>query len=646
MPPLGRPALLTAALEPRDRATLEAAARPLGMEVIAACDGGAAVAHEVLALVVGVGPDVARALALAAAARAARIAPDVTILLAGPAAQAAHVLARARSLAPVDWLDAPLDGARAGARLRLVATLHDTARREDVARVRAESDRRRRLYETILSNTPDLAYVFDLEHRFTYANEVLLRMWGRTWDEAIGRNCLELGYEPWHAQMHDREIEQVKATRQPIRGEVPFHGTFGRRIYDYIFVPVLGPDGEVEAVAGTTRDVTERKQAEEAMARLLDSLREANQMKDQFLATLAHELRNPLAPLRSGLAALQRDGAADGKVVDMMERQLAHLVHLVDDLLDVSRVTSGKITLRPEALDLREVVESALDTVRPLVEASGHVLEVSLDPAPMPLEGDRTRLSQVLTNILNNATKYTPRGGHIALRAHRDGDEALIEVRDSGVGIPGDMLDRVFEVFTQVGSTLDRAQGGLGLGLALVRRLVEMHGGRVWAESAGAGEGSTFVVRLPLATSQPSPAAMPAARDPAPPVPAATPAMRILVVDDNVDAAQSLALLLGFAGHVTHTAHSGPEALTRAADFGPDVIFLDIGLPGINGYDVARALRAAPATAATRIIALTGWGSDEDRRRAVEAGFDHHLTKPARHADVEAVLARIAARAP
>jgi PAS domain S-box-containing protein len=455
-------------------------------------------------------------------------------------------------------------------------------------------------------------------------------MWGRTWDEAIGRNCLELGYEAWHAQMHDREIEQVKATRQPIRGEVPFHGTFGRRIYDYIFVPVLGPDGEVEAVAGTTRDVTERKQAEEAMARLLDSLREANQMKDQFLATLAHELRNPLAPLRSGLAALQRGGAADGKVGDMMERQLAHLVHLVDDLLDVSRVTSGKITLRPEALDLREVIDAALDTVRPLVEASGHVLEVSLEPAPLPLEGDRTRLSQVLTNILNNATKYTPPGGRIELRAGRDRDDVRLEVRDSGIGIPCDMLDRVFEVFTQVGSTLDRAQGGLGVGLALVRRLVEMHGGRVWAESAGAGEGSTFVVRLPLAASQPSTGAAPAPGDACatPPLPAATPPMRILVVDDNVDAAQSLGLILSRLGHDVRVLHDGLQAVEAGRSVMPDVVFVDITMPGMDGFEVVRRLRNVPALTKTRFVALSGHSQQTFRERARTAGFDEYCVKP------------------
>lgn len=497
----------------------------------------------------------------------------------------------------------------------------------ELDRIAAESDRRRRLYETILSNTPDLVYVFDLNHRFTYANDILLRMWGKTWDEAIGRTCLELGYEPWHAEMHDREIEQVKATKQPVRGEVPFTGTFGRRIYDYIFVPVLGPNGEVEAVAGTTRDVTERKQTEEERERLLEQLREVNQRKDEFLATLAHELRNPLAPIRTGLGILRRSPSLDGeaKVVDMMDRQVTHLVRLVDDLLDVSRVTSGKITLRQEPLDLRQVVEVAVETSRPVIEQGRHRLTVTLPTGPLPLDGDRTRLAQVFTNILGNAAKYTPPGGQIELSAAMAGAEWVIRVTDTGVGIPHEMLPRVFEVFTQVGRTIDRSQGGLGLGLALVKRLVEMHGGSVRAESPGLGRGSSFFVRLPVGTS-PIPG-----RATATPVAgnrAAGPSRRVLVVDDNVDAAQTLAILLGFAGHEPEVAFSGPEGLARIRSFRPEVVVLDIGLPGMNGYEVARAIRAESLEPKPLLIALTGWGSVEDQKRAQEAGFDFHLTKP------------------
>ncbi len=275
---------------------------------------------------------------------------------------------------------------------------------EELARVTDESERFKRLYETILSNTPDLAYVFDLDHKFTYANEVLLRLWGRTWEEAIGKTCLELGYEPWHAAMHDREIEEVKATRKSIRGEVPFSGTVGRRIYEYILVPVLGADGEVEAVAGTTRDVTERKESEEA-------LREADRKKDDFLALLAHELRNPLAPIRNGLQVMrlaEGDEAAVAEAQAMMERQLGHMVRLIDDLLDVSRITRNKMELRRGRVSLADVVRSAVEAANPAIQALGHELTIVLPPAPLMLDADLTRLAQVFSNLLSNSAKYTP----------------------------------------------------------------------------------------------------------------------------------------------------------------------------------------------------------------------------------------------
>jgi PAS domain S-box-containing protein len=626
-------------VEAHDHEALRSVAASLGLHAHAWVPGTTFPAAAIAVMIGGTG-GAARALHSAAAVRANPRARHTPILFLAPAASAAELLAAAPALGLTDCLHSPVTPAEAHARLRLVSTLGGTAETREIARVQADSDRRKRLYETILANTPDLAYVFGLDHRFTYANEVLLRMWGRTWDEAIGRNCRELGYPQWHAEMHDREIEQVKATRQPIRGEVPFEGAFGPRIYEYIFVPVLGPDGEVEAVAGTTRDVTDRKHAEEEMARLLDSLREASRVKDQFIATLAHELRNPLAPIQSGLSALRLQDARDNPLIDMLERQFAHLVHLVEDLLDVSRVTSGKITLRRAPIELRDVVRAALETVRPLVEANRQTLQVSLPDEPMPLDGDATRLAQVLTNILNNASKYTLEGGRIELRASREDGEVVLRVQDSGVGIPAAMLDKVFDAFTQVGSTVERAQGGLGVGLALVRKLVELHGGRVDAQSPGAGKGSTFTVRLPLAQAAPAEVAQVAM--PAPAAPAVHgPALRILVVDDNVDAANSLALLLGFHGHATQIAHTGRDALENARATPPEVVFLDIGLPDMHGYDVARTLRSDPLTARATLVALTGWGSDDDQKRALDAGFDVHLTKPAPYSVVAALLARV-----
>ena len=326
----------------------------------------------------------------------------------------------------------------------------------------------------------------------------------------------------------------------------------------------------------------------------------------------------------------------------MMERQLRHLVRLVDDLLDIARISSGKVELRKERADLRAVLASAVETSMPLVNAAGHALNLRLPDEDLQIFADSTRIAQVVSNLLNNAVKYTPEGGRIDLAVRREGDQAVISVTDTGVGIAPDALPLVFEMFTQVGRKLDRAQGGLGIGLALVRRLVELHGGRVTAESPGVGRGSTFTVRLPLSDA-------PAAAEPAHvPVsgPAARPAtgFRVLVVDDNVDAAESLAALLEMQGHATRVAHDGNEALSAAHDFRPEIVFLDIGMPGKDGYEVARELRGQPETRQAVLVALTGWGAQDDRARTRSAGFDHHLTKPAGIADVEGLLSGMAER--
>jgi CheY-like chemotaxis protein len=317
---------------------------------------------------------------------------------------------------------------------------------------------------------------------------------------------------------------------------------------------------------------------------------------------------------------------------DIMERQLAHMVRLVDDLLDVSRVSRGKVELRRERLAVATILEHAVETSRPLIDAGRHALTVRAPAAPLWIFGDLTRLAQVFSNLLNNAAKFTAAGGAIELSAAAEADQVVIRVRDNGAGIPAEMLPRVFDMFAQVDRTLDRAQGGLGIGLALARGLVEMHGGTTEADSPGLGFGSTFTVRLPRAaegdaTDEPNRAAGPAPR------------RRILVVDDNVDGAESLALLLELGGHEIATAHGGREALAVAATFAPDVVLLDIGLPELDGYEVARRLRADPRTAGARLIALTGWGSDADKQRSHDAGFDAHLTKPVDAATLAEVLA-------
>ena len=488
-------------------------------------------------------------------------------------------------------------------------------------RLAAESEKQRRIYEAALSNTPDLVYVFDLEHRFTYANEALLRMWGRTREEALGRNCLELGYEPWHAEMHDREIEQVVATRRPIRGEVPFTGTGGRRIYDYIFVPVLGPGGEVVAVAGTTRDVTERKEAEQA--------------KDEFLATLSHELRNPLAPLSNSLHLLGLAGKGDAnlkQIHGMMERQVHHLVRLVDDLLEMSRISRGAFELRKDRIEMAAVVRNAIETSEPLIRARHHLLSVSLPGEALWLDGDPVRLAQILANLLNNAAKYTDEGGQIGVRAWREAGQAVVAVHDNGAGIAAEALPRLFEMFNR-GDRSAAGGTGLGIGLALARRLAQMHGGSIAARSGGPGAGSEFTVRLPLAPQQAPRSARGATSD------AALPQCRVLVVDDNHDAADSLSMVLKLLGADVRVARSGAEALGAFADYDPAVVLLDIGMPGMDGYEVARCIRSLYPQRRTAIVALTGWGQEKDRRQAREAGIDHHLIKPA---DIDALRSLLA----
>lgn len=509
---------------------------------------------------------------------------------------------------------------------------------EERDRVVDDSDRQRRIYEAALSNTPDFVYVFDLQERFIYMNEALLTMYGKTREEAFGKTCLELGYEPWHAEMHGREIATVAATRKPIRGEVPFTGTNGRRIYDYIFVPVFGPQGDVVAVAGTTRDVTERQQAEQAIRDQAERLKESDRAKDEFLATLSHELRNPLAPLRNSLSLLRMAGNHDAKTApihEMMERQVNHLVRLVDDLLEMSRISRGTFALRKERVEISAVVRNAVETSQPLMQAAKHTLEVSLPDQPLWVEGDAVRLAQILSNLLDNAAKYTEDGGKISVTVTAETGSAgtvAIAIRDNGTGIAPDALPRMFEMFIRGDRTSARGQGGLGIGLALARRLADMHGGTLEAKSEGVGKGSEFTLRVPLAASQ-APAASKAGEENA-----QLPRQRILVVDDNRDAGDSLAMILQFLGADVRIARDGPEALKTYDAYDPSVVLLDIGMPGMDGYEVARTIRAKYPQRHAAIVALTGWGQENDRRTARDAGFDHHLVKPAELATLQALL--------
>ncbi|MES2981677.1 MAG: PAS domain S-box protein [Verrucomicrobiota bacterium] len=373
-------------------------------------------------------------------------------------------------------------------------------------------------------------------------------------------------------------------------------------------------------------------------ARLYSSLCDQEKRKDEFLATLAHELRNPLAPIRTGLEILKMDGNGEvaGKTRDMMERQLGHMVRLVDDLMDVSRVSRGQMALKLELVSLRTVVQMAMETSLPLIEAAGHKFTSSLPAETLHVRADITRLAQIFSNLINNACKYTPDGGMIELSACREGNTVVVRITDSGLGIPSSMLSKIFEMFSQVEKGLDRSHGGLGIGLSLVKRLAEMHGGSVRAESLGPGQGSTFTVVLPLAEIEGQ--ELGNTDPPSPPEKSNLPC-RVLVVDDHIDGAESLALLLRYSGYEVRTAYNGPDGLAAAREFLPDLVFLDIGLPGMNGYEVAAHLRQNSQLAGIMLVALTGWGSEDDRTKAREAGFDRHLTKPVDPAAVRRILA-------
>jgi len=401
----------------------------------------------------------------------------------------------------------------------------------------------------------------------------------------------------------------------------------------------------ISVVLSALRGRRDQYRIRDAMVRLADQaeqLRSADRRKDEFLATLAHELRNPLAPIQTGLDLLERphDAAAEQRALSVMRRQLRHMVRMIDDLLDVSRITQGKLELKRTTLALGDVLDAAVEASRPLIERNGQTLRREVKEPELRFEADLTRIAQVISNLLNNASKFTPKGGLIELFAGRDGDQLVIEVRDNGIGIPSEHLQHVFDLFSQPNREVVRAQGGLGIGLALVRSLVEMHQGSVKAQSPGPGRGSSFIIRLPLGDDPlkedepPRPSQAPPPRD----------RKRVLVVDDNDDAAEMLELML-HAEYDTTVANDGPSALALAERLTPDVVILDIGLPGMSGYDVARELRKRPSPRRLELIALTGWGSHEDKQKAMDAGFDLHLTKPVDRERLYGALAELAALA-
>lgn len=528
----------------------------------------------------------------------------------------------------------------AGLGLLAVAMFVWVLRRSYRARARdlADMAAQRELLDATLTSIGDGVIATDAGGGVIFLNTVAERLTGWTQAEARGL--------PLERIFHVVKIAPPHAAGRasgdgPASQAVLIDRAGTERPVEELAAPIHSRGGVNGAVL-VFRDVTTRKRADEEREQLLNRLREQDKRKDEFIATLAHELRNPLAPIRSGVQILRTvtaPGAPAEQALAMMERQLGHMIHLVDDLMDVSRVSGGKIILKRERVGLRAVIDDGIEAARGMVEAAGHRLDVRTPDAPLAFDADRTRLAQVFANLLNNAAKYTPHGGRITLAAERAGTEAVIRVSDTGVGIPADMLPKVFDLFTQVGTSLDRSQGGLGIGLTLVRRLVELHGGRVEVASEGPGRGSEFTVHLPLAPDTP----MPDAAGPESPARSPDPGLRVLIVDDNRDAAESLAMLLDLGGCQTRTAHDGATALAAAAAFQPALLLLDIGMPGMNGYEVAARIRQTPTAWGLTIVALTGWGADDDRRKTREAGFDFHLVKPADPAQLGKILATVKA---
>jgi PAS domain S-box-containing protein len=459
------------------------------------------------------------------------------------------------------------------------------------------------------------------------------RLFGYTPQEMIGQSITRI-IPP------ERLDEEQEILARVARGEWVEHfetvrvAKNGRRINISLTVsPVRDGSGRVVGASKVARDITDQKVAEEM-------LREAAQRKDQFIALLAHELRNPLAPLRSGLQVMrQAEGNASviAQARDMMERQLGHMVRLIDDLLDIARIGQNKMELRRARLLLTDVVSSAIETIRPAIEEAGHELIVSLPPEPVYLDADLTRLAQVFSNLLSNSAKYTEHGGRIWLSAQRQDNDLVVMVRDTGIGIPAAALPRIFDMFSQADRNTERTTGGLGIGLALVKGLVEMHGGTVTAASDGEGKGSTFTVRLPALGI---PAEAPVAVSPVAGQMVGR-RRRILVVDDNRDSATTLAILLRFKGNEVWTAHDGIEAVAVAEQIRPHVVLMDVGMPRLNGYDASRRIRDQEWGRSIVIIALTGWGQERDKVLSKEAGCDCHLVKPIEMSELETLLAEM-----
>jgi PAS domain S-box-containing protein len=497
----------------------------------------------------------------------------------------------------------------------------------DVTRQRqVEADRQK--FVTLVETSTDFIGICDLEGVPFFVNRAGLEMVGLAdLDEARGKPMASFFFPEDQDRITNEFLPSVlKNGHGEIEIRFRHFKTGEARWMAYKVLALPDADGRPVAYATVSQDVTERKRLADDLRTLAADLSEANRRKTEFLAMLAHELRNPLAPISNAVRAMRlRAGAGppSDQAYQMLERQIGQLVRLVDDLLDMSRISRGKIELRKQDLELGPVVEQAVEATRALYGNLNQELTIAMPPRPVYLSGDPARLAQIVGNLLNNACKFTDRGGHVALTVAQEAGQAIIRVRDDGIGIATEQMPMLFEMFMQADTSPHRAQAGLGIGLTLVKRLVELHGGTITARSEGLGRGSEFEVRLPMLSEAPRPQAPAAVEAPAPQTP-----RRILIVDDNEDGAESLAMLLEAGGHETHQVHDGFAAIAAGERLRPDLVLLDIGLPRMNGYEVCRRIRQQPWGRDLMLVALTGWGQEEDRQRSKEAGFDAHLVKP------------------
>lgn len=499
---------------------------------------------------------------------------------------------------------------------------------------RRKTERTHALLAAIVTSSDDAIVSKTLEGVILSWNAGAERLFGYTPAEAVGQSIdLIVPPELWDEELsilerlrHGERIHQLETTRVT---------KDGRRVEIALTVsPLRDEAGRVIGASKVARDITTRKRAEQA-------LREADRRKDEFLATLAHELRNPLAPIRNAVQILLRQGPLSPEpqwALEVVDRQVTQMTRLLDDLLDVSRISHNKLQLRKERIELSAVMQNAVETSHPVIESGGHELSVELPSQPVYLDADPVRLAQVLSNLLNNAAKYTDAGGHIRLTGNRQGDDVLLSVKDDGIGMTGEMLPHVFDMFSQEKNGVERSQGGLGIGLSLVRAVVDLHSGSIEARSDGPNRGSEFLIRLPV--SAPPDVERPKERCEKREEEGA-PKHRLLIADDTRDSADALAMLLRMMGHDVQTAYDGEEAIQAAAQFVPDVVLLDIGMPKMDGYEACRRIRQQPGGSKMLLVALTGWSQEGDRRRTEEAGFDYHMVKPVDPQLLVELLARV-----